>query len=87
MQPRYGCGNWGNVDMVRRNNRQLTRLFFILVLAMAFFGGWYADRNWQLDLSQMQQKPAVTSGDWIEFVSALGEQAIQIFLGLTTHSK
>ena len=73
--------------MVRRANRQLTRLFFVLVLAMAFFGGWYADRNWQIDLSPLEQKQVVANGDWVEFVAGLGEQTIQIFLGLTTPRK
>lgn len=73
--------------MVRRANRQLTRLFFILVLLMACFGGWYADQNWRLDLSTLGQKPVVENGDWTEFVAALGEQAIQLFLGLTTPRK
>ncbi|MFN8491359.1 MAG: hypothetical protein U0350_27420 [Caldilineaceae bacterium] len=73
--------------MVRRTNRQLTRLYFILVLVMAFFGGWYADRNWQPDFSHLGQKPVVENGNWIDFFSALGEETIQLFLGLTTPSK
>ena len=73
--------------MVRTTNRQLTRLFLILVLGMACFGGWYADRNWQIDPAALSQKTHLQNGDWIEFFSALGEQAIQIFLGLTSSSK
>jgi hypothetical protein len=73
--------------MARRANRQLTRLFFILVLFMAFFGGWYADQNWRLDFSTLGQKTVVENGDWTAFVASVGEQAIQIFLGLTTPRK
>ena len=73
--------------MVRRANRQLTRLFFVLVLFMAFFGGWYADQNWHLDLSILGQKPVIENGDWTVIVASVGEQALQIFLGLTTPRK
>jgi len=73
--------------MVRRANRQLTRLFFLLVLGMAFFGGWYADRNWRIDRALLDQKMVVQNGDWTEFVASLGEQTIQLFLGLTTPRK
>ena len=51
------------------------------------FGGWYADRNWRIDPVALSQKTHLQNGDWIEFFSALGEQAIQIFLGLTSSSK
>ncbi|MCX6044870.1 MAG: hypothetical protein NT075_07130 [Chloroflexi bacterium] len=73
--------------MVRTTNRHLTRLFFLLVLGMAFFGGWYADRNWRIEPPTFDQTSEVANGDWIEFASSLGEQAIQIFLGLTSSSK
>ena len=71
-----------------RNNRQLIRLFFILVLAMALFGGYTASRSWQrqvaqfdnVDLSSLSNR----KGDWVDFVSSLGEGAIQLFLGLTS---
>ncbi len=73
--------------MVRATNRQLTRLFFILVLGMGLFGGWYADRNWRIEPTAFSQKTAIANGDWIEFFSSLGEQAIQVFLGLTSARK
>jgi len=72
--------------MVRTTNRQLTRLFFILVFVMAMFGACYADRTWHIDLAALAQDPIFESTDWIDFVSSLGEQVIQVFLGLTSKS-
>jgi len=72
--------------MVRTTNRQLTRLFFILVFIMAMFGACYAERTWRIDLATLEQGPIFESADWIDFVSSLGEQVIQLFLGLTSPS-
>ncbi|MDQ3248465.1 MAG: hypothetical protein M3Q45_04575 [Chloroflexota bacterium] len=70
--------------MVRTTNRQLTRLFFLLVLLMALFGGWYADGHWRIDLSTLNAQTVGENIDWIDVVSTLGEQVIQLFLGLTS---
>ncbi|NJN84379.1 MAG: hypothetical protein HC802_20260 [Caldilineaceae bacterium] len=74
----------GRFNMIRSNNRQVTRLFFILVLAMAFFGGRYAYDNWRPELADLEVPALTTEGDWVEFVSAVGEEMLQLFLGLTS---
>ena len=73
--------------MIRNNNRQVTRLFFILVLSMALFGGWFADRQWQQVEPASLNAPAVAAEfDWIDFIATLGEEALQLFLGLASPS-
>ena len=67
-----------------RNNRQLTRIFFILVLVMGVFGGWYATNRWQPDLAAYDTTSLTQEIDWFEMVAGLGEEAIQLFLGLTS---
>ncbi|MEZ4657117.1 MAG: hypothetical protein R2911_06065 [Caldilineaceae bacterium] len=68
--------------MIVRNNRQVTRLFFILVIAAAIFGWWYASANWQVQPDAIVL-PTGQDFNWIDFVATLGEEAIQLFLGLT----
>ena len=74
--------------MIRNNNRQVTRLFFILVFSMALFGGWFADRQWQQVELASTDTPVVAEEefDWIDFVATLGEEALQLFLGLASPS-
>ena len=69
--------------MIRNNSRSLTRLFFLLVLAAALFGGWYAERNWQLQPAQMTAAALPDNADWIDLSSSIAEEAIQFFFGLT----
>jgi hypothetical protein len=71
--------------MIVRNNRQVTRIFFLLVLGAAFFGGWYASTHWQPQPEALD--PSLFDGggiDWIDVAAALGEEALQLFLGLTS---
>ncbi|MCB0079991.1 MAG: hypothetical protein KDE47_03630 [Caldilineaceae bacterium] len=68
--------------MIVRNNRQVTRLFFILVLAAAAFGWWYASTHWQMQPDTIAL-PTGQDFNWIDFIATLGEEAIQLFLGLT----
>jgi hypothetical protein len=70
-----------------RNNRHIIRLFFILVLGMALFGGWYANQAWQAEFSNFELADPSADGDWIEFISSLGEETLQLFLGLTSPSE
>ena len=67
-----------------RNNRQLTRIFFVLVIAMGLFGAEYARNNWQPNISEWNTSDPTQSADWVDFFASLGEEAIQLFLGLTS---
>lgn len=67
-----------------RHKRLMLRLYFILVLAMALFGGWYASQSWQIEPSGFTTLEMEDEGDWVDFFAALGEGAIQLFLGFTT---
>jgi hypothetical protein len=70
-----------------RHKRLMLRLYFILVLALALFGGWYANRSWQIEIDTLNASPVggmEDEGDWVDFFAALGEGAIQLFLGFTT---
>ena len=66
-----------------RQNRWSIRISFLLVLVAAFFGLWYATTFWQptLDIDVTTYTQEV---DWVEVVSAIGEQAIQVLLGVTS---
>lgn len=68
-----------------RHKRLMLRLYFILVIALALFGGWYANRNWQIDTSSVDTLAIEDEGDWVDFFADLGEGAIQLFLGFTTN--
>ena len=67
-----------------RNNRQLTRLFFVLVLGMALFGGWYANRNWRIEIDTVNPVSLPADTNWADFFADLGEEALQLFLGFTS---
>ena len=67
-----------------RHKRQMLRLYFILVIALALFGGWYASRTCQMDTSALNTVRLQEEGDWVDFFATLGEGAIQLFLGFTT---
>ncbi|HXF62232.1 MAG TPA: hypothetical protein VNK95_11490, partial [Caldilineaceae bacterium] len=64
-----------------RNNRRLTRLYFILVLLMGLFGYWYAGNSWHVEAESLAALNLVEGGDWIGFFATLGEEVIQLFLG------
>lgn len=65
-----------------RNSRLQTRIFFLLVLAMGLFGAWYANTRIILDLTAFST-PA-NSADWVELIALIGEEVIQLFLGITS---
>jgi hypothetical protein len=67
-----------------RHKRLMLRLYFILVIALALFGGWYTSRNWQIEADSIPAISMEDEGDWVDFFAALGEGAIQLFLGFTT---
>ena len=68
-----------------RNNRQVIRLFFLLVILMGFAGWWFALTYWlpQLETDFTQLSTFTQEEfDWIEVTSIIGEEAIKLFFGL-----
>ena len=70
--------------MIVRQKRLMLRLYFILVIALALFGGWYANRNWEIETEALSALAVTDETNWVDFFAALGEGAIQLFLGFTT---
>jgi len=75
---------WGTVA---QHNRQIMRLFLLSLFMMGLFGSCYAYRNWQITPETLQLSGFTEQGDWIDFVSLIGEQAIQWFLEWTAESE
>jgi hypothetical protein len=71
--------------MFLRNNRQLLRLYLLLILVTGMVGGWYARTNWQIEADTLQALNVTQDeGDWVEFFATIGEETIQLFLGFTS---
>lgn len=67
-----------------RQKRLMLRLYFVLVIALALVGGWYANNNWQIETDAISVINIENEADWVDFLAALGEGTIQLFLGFTT---
>jgi hypothetical protein len=67
-----------------RYKRQILRLYFILVIVVGLFGGWYASRNWRVESDSLSSLEMQDESDWVDFFAGLGEGTIQLFLGFTT---
>ena len=67
-----------------RNNRQLTRLFFALVIAIGLFGGWYTQRSVEIEPGSLESLSLTEESNWLDIFAAIGEEAIQLFLGFTS---
>ncbi|MCE7989421.1 MAG: hypothetical protein DYG89_50355 [Caldilinea sp. CFX5] len=66
-----------------QNNRQVIRLFFLLVIGVGLAGGWLT-RQW-VQLETLTLTPTVTDNrNWVDLLALIGEQTIQLFLGLTS---
>ncbi len=68
-----------------RNNRHLIRLSLLLMLLALIGAGYGLLYLWQT--AGITFAPLVDSaqnGDWIDVLSAVGEEAIQLFLGLAS---
>jgi uncharacterized protein YgiM (DUF1202 family) len=66
-----------------RTNRHLLRLWFLLMILLVLWGGWYADRQWQAMTSDLEINVS-SETDWISLVSALAENGIKFFQGATS---
>ncbi len=71
----------------RRNNRLTTRLAFMLVLLAILVGGWFADSYLRVDLRSLQAQSTSEDSDWVTFASDIGEQALQLFLGVASKTQ
>ena len=69
------------------NSRLVTRISLILVLLMGLFGGWYASQHWIPDSASYDVTSITEETDWIDVVAGLGEEAVQLVLGLTSGSE
>lgn len=67
-----------------RNNKQFIRLFFVLVILAGLYGYAYALINWQFSAESLTSFSFDEESDWIDVVAALGEEVLQLFLGLTS---
>jgi len=72
------------MPLLFRYNRYLQRVFFVLVILAGLYGWRYAETNWSFDLSLFDFSRFTQQTDWMETIAALMEQAIQIFLALTS---
>jgi hypothetical protein len=66
-----------------RTNRRLTRYYLLVVLLAVLLGGWLAARSFQMDFGAVNAAGAEEL-DWIDLVSSIGEEAIQLFIGLAS---
>ncbi|MCL4834925.1 MAG: hypothetical protein KJZ86_20960 [Caldilineaceae bacterium] len=72
------------MPLLFRYNRHLQRVFFALVILAGLYGWNYAVTNWNFDLSLFDLSGLLNETDWMESIAALLEQAIQLFLALTS---
>lgn len=72
------------MPLLFRYNRHLQRLFFVLVILAGLYGWNYAESHWSFDLSLFDLSALTDRTDWMETIAGLLEQAIQLFLALTS---
>ncbi len=72
------------MPLLFRFNRYLQRIFFVLVILAGLYGWNYATTHWTFDLSLFDITRFTGQTDWMETIAAFLEQAIQLFLALTS---
>jgi len=65
-----------------QNNRQLIRLFFLLVIGVGLWGGQYTWQHFQS--ANFVIAPPTDDSNWVDLLALIGEQTIQLLLGLTS---
>jgi hypothetical protein len=80
---RSSCDLARNVVAMVQNNRQLIRLFFVLVIGVGLWGGWLTQQWVQLETLTLTPTDA-DNRNWVDLLALIGEQTIQLFLGLTS---
>lgn len=69
-----------------RTNRHLLRLFFLAVILMGLWGGWWADRRWQ-EITHDMAVELPSDTDWISLVADLAENSMKFFQGATSNAE
>lgn len=69
-------------QLMVQNNRQLIRLFFLLVIGIGLWGGWWTSQQFQPE--SLVLPSATDTTDWVDLLAIIGEETIQLFLGLTS---
>lgn len=65
-----------------QHNRLHLRLFLVLVLGVGLWGAWYTSQQIQIDTLTL---PTLEdTNDWIDFFALVGEEVIQLLLGMTS---
>jgi hypothetical protein len=70
--------------MLRQNNRWTIRISFIAVILMGLLGFWYAVSIWIPMFDAVDLSVFTEDVDWVEIVAGVGEQAVQLLLGVTS---
>ncbi len=65
-----------------QNNRQLIRLFFILVIGAGLIGGRVVSQRFPVNTLTFTQ--STSDSNWMDMLATIGEETIQLFLGLTS---
>lgn len=63
-----------------RNNRWLTRFFFVLVITIGLLGGWVTRQRVQITAITLTAPE--NSEEWIDLAARISDGAVQLFLGL-----
>jgi hypothetical protein len=70
--------------MLRQNNRWMIRISFIAVIVMGLFGFWYAVSVWIPMFDAVDLSVFTEDVDWVDIVASVGEQTVQLLLGVTS---
>lgn len=67
--------------MVQHNRLQL-RIFLLLVIAVGLLGAWYTSQ--QIPVETLALPSLEESTDWVDVFAIVGEETIQLLLGMTS---
>ncbi|MBE2236993.1 MAG: hypothetical protein IAE81_04340 [Caldilineaceae bacterium] len=70
--------------MLKQNNRWTIRISFLAVILMGIFGFWYAVSSWLPLFDAVDLSAFADNVDWVDAAATLGEQTVQLLLGVTS---
>lgn len=70
--------------MLKQYNRWAIRISFIAVIFMGVFGFWYAVSVWIPLFDNVDLSAFADNVDWVDTAATIGEQAVQLLLGVTS---